>query len=232
MKKLLVSALVAIATSVSAQDCQTVKMTMKIEGLPPEYAGFGDNEITSWTKGELSKQETTGMMGSTVNFFDGKTLTSLSDQMGNKFGYTVSKEELDAENKKESAEKPKIEYTNEKKTLAGYECTKAIITMIGKDKKENKMIAWVTDKLKSPDRYSKGSSRRGMGMDLAELKGYPLGIEMSQNQGGMDMKVVMTATEISTAAIDDAVFKVNTDGYKMSTYTEFKEKMKAMGGGH
>jgi len=74
--------------------------------------------------------------------------------------------------------------------------------------------------------------RRGSGMNYGDLKGYPLAIEAAQNQGGMEMKVMMTATEVSTAAIDDAVFKPNTEGYKMMTYKEYMDKMKAMGGGH
>ena len=93
-----------------AQDCYTVKMTMKIEGLPPEYAGFGDNDIVHYSKGELYKQEMTGMMGSNVSFYDGKMMTALMDQMGNKAGYTVSKEELDASSKKDKGDAPaKIE---------------------------------------------------------------------------------------------------------------------------
>ena len=215
-----------------AQDCYTVKMTMKIEGLPPEYAGFGDNDIVHYSKGELYKQEMTGMMGSNVSFYDGKMMTALMDQMGNKAGYTVSKEELDASSKKDKGDAPaKIEYTNEKKTIAGYECTKAIATSIDKDKKENKVTLWVTDKLKPSEGFMKGG-RRGSGMNYGDLKGYPLVIEAAQNQGGMEMKVMMTATEVSTAAIDDAVFKPNTEGYKMMTYKEYMDKMKAMGGGH
>ncbi|MBK9285912.1 MAG: hypothetical protein IPM51_16575 [Sphingobacteriaceae bacterium] len=232
MKKIIFSSILAfMATVALAQDCFTVKMSMKIEGLPPEYAGFGDNEITSYSKGEKHKQETVGMMGSNVNYFDGTTLTSLSDQMGNKTGYTMTKEELEAEDKKNKSDnKPNIEYTNDKKTIAGYECTKAIVTVIDKkDKKENKVTLWVTDKLKSPDKHSKGMS--GRGMDFGDLKGYPLSIEASQNQGGMDMKVVMVATEVNTDLIDDSVFKANTEGFKMMSYTEYMDKMKAMRGG-
>lgn len=233
MKKIICTAIIALASVAAfAQDCYTVKMTMKIEGLPPEYAGFGDNDIVHYSKGELYKQEMTGMMGSNVNFFDGKMLTSLSDQMGNKAGYTISKEELDAAEKKEkSGTPPKIEYTNEKKTIAGYECTKAIATTLDKDKKENKVTLWVTDKIKQSEGYKKGAAGRGNGMNFGDLKGYPLAIEAAQNQGGMEMKVLMTATEVSTAAIDDAVFKPNTEGYKMMTFKEYMDKMKAMRGG-
>ncbi len=107
---------------------------MKIEGLPAEYAAMGDQETTTYIKGEKNKTEVVGMMGSQTMLFDGKTHTILMDQMGNKSGYTATKEEMD-ETKDKSAPKPKVEYTSEKKMIAGFECTKAIVTSIDKEKK-------------------------------------------------------------------------------------------------
>jgi len=43
------------------------------------------------------------------------------------------------------------------------------------------------------------------------------------------MKISIVATDVSTSSIDDSVFKANTEGYKMSSYKEFKEKMKGTG---
>jgi hypothetical protein len=227
MKKIITSAaLLFISACAIAQDNYTVKMSMKIEGLPPEYAGFGEQEMVNYVKGDKYKNEISSMMMTSVSAFDGTKLTSVTEQMGNKSGFTATKEELDAADKNEKPEaKPKIEYTTDKKTIAGYECTKAIVTSIGKDKKENKMNVWVTDKLKSAQGKKRGA--KGMMMDLGELKGYPLEMEMSQSQQGMDMKILITATEVLTTPIDDATFTVSTDGYKMMTYKEMQEKMKA-----
>ena len=229
MKKIITSAaLLFISACAIAQDNYTVKMNMKIEGLPPEYAGFGEQEMINYVKGDKYKNEISSMMMTSVSAFDGTKLTSITEQMGNKSGYTATKEELDAADKNEKPEaKPKIEYTTEKKTIAGYECTKAIVTSIGKDKKENKMSVWVTDKIKSNQAQGKKRGGRGMSMDLGDLKGYPLEMEMSQSQQGMDMKILISATEVSTTPIDDAIFTVNTDGYKMMSYKEMQEKMKA-----
>jgi hypothetical protein len=47
----------------------------------------------------------------------------------------------------------------------------------------------------------------------------------------MDLKLLVTATEVITAKIEDSVFKVDTTGYKMITYKEMQEKMKAAEGG-
>jgi hypothetical protein len=226
MKKIISTVALTLLTSAFAlaQDNITVKMNVKVEGLPPEYAGFGEQEIVTYMKGDKHKTEMTSMMGSNITLYDGKKLTSLNEQMGNKTGFTATKEELDAEKSKDKDPKPKIEYTTDKKMIAGYECTKAILTSMGKDKKENKMIVWVTDKIKRPE-TSKGGGRRGM-MDMGDLKGYPLEMEMSQSQQGMDMKILMTTNEVITTPIDDSVFNVSTEGYKMMTYAEQKEMMK------
>lgn len=221
---------VMFSLAVHAQNQYTVKMNMHIEGLPPEYSAMADMDMVTYVKGDKMKTETTGMMGSSVTYFDGTKLTSLNDQMGNKFGYTATKEEIEAGDKNDKSEKPKIEYTTETKNIAGYECTKAIVTSVDKDKKEKKMTVWTTDKLTYAHRGIVRAQGRG-GMDLSELKGYPLAMESSENRNGQEMKFVIAATDVSTAAVDDAVFNVSTEGYKMMTYKEMLEKRKAMGGG-
>jgi hypothetical protein len=225
MTKLITTAsLLFLSALAFSQENYTVKMSMKIDGLPPEYAAYGEQETVTQIKGEKTRTEVTSMMGSQVIVFDGKTQTSLSDAMGNKTGFTATKEELETAEKSDKDAKPKIEYTTEKKTIAGYECTKAIIISKDKDKKENKMNVWVTDKIKH-DMKGKRSGGRGM-MDLGDLKGYPLEMEMSTNQNGMDMKIDVVATEVTTTPVDDSVFTVNTDGYKMLTFKDWQQKMK------
>lgn len=233
MKKIATSiALVLVSAFAMAQESCTVKMNLKIDGLPPEYAGFGEQEIVSYQKGDKYKQEMTSMMGSNIICFDGAKLISISEQMGDKSGFTATKEELDAEKAESKDEnKPKIEYTTDKKMIAGYECTKAILTYTSKDKKDKmeKVIVWYTDKLKNPQMSNKAGGRGNrMGMDMGDLKGRPLETEINTNANGQDMKILVSASEVSTANIDDSVFKVSTEGYKMITYKEQKDKMKAM----
>lgn len=231
MKKLITSAAILLFTGFSfAQDNLTVKMSVKVDGLPPELSGMAESEMVIYTKGEKTKEEQTSMMGSSTTINDGKTTTMLIEQMGEKTGWTATNEEIEAANAKDkNADKPKIEYLTDKKTIAGYECTKAIVTMIGKDKKETKTTVWFTEKLKYSPSKTKG--RRGANMNFGDLKGRPLEIELSMNQQGMDMKVMVTTTEVSTSAIDDSVFKADVTGYKMMTYKEMQEKMKAAEGG-
>lgn len=230
MKKFITSVvLVAAATFASAQESITVKMNMKIEGLPAEYAGFGEQEIVNYMKGEKYKQEMTSMMGSSTTLFDGKTMTSVSEAMGEKSGFTATKEEMEAGQKDDKNEpKPKVEYTADKKMIAGYECTKAIVTSTNaKTKKDEKVTVWVTDKIKAPEAQMKTGGRRGGMNNFGDLKGYPLEIEMAQAAQGQEMKIIISASEVSTANLDDNTFKVSTDGYKMYTYKEYQDKMKA-----
>lgn len=235
MKKIIIAAiLVCGLSSLNAQDNYTVKMLIKVEGLPEEYAAMAENEVVVYMKGEKSKSEITSMMMNQTTVNDGLVSTTVMEQMGNKTGWTMTKAEMEADEKENEAKKtkPTIEYTTEKKTIAGYECTKAIVTsLMGKEKKEQQSTVWFTEKIKQPS--SKVSAKKGMmgGPDLSSLKGFPMQTEMSMNQQGMEMKVVSTVTEVSTNAIDDSIFKVNTDGYKMMTYTELKETMKKAPGG-
>jgi hypothetical protein len=231
MKKFICSAaLLLCAAMMNAQDNYTIKMSLKIEGMPAEYAAYGEQEITTYVKGDKTKTEMTSMMGSNKSYFDGKNLTSLNDMMGNKSGFTASKEEMEKMDKKGKEEaKPKVEYTTEKKTIAGYECTKALVKSVDNDKKENVITVWVTDKLK-PTSPEARKARKGA-FDLGDLKGQPLALEAAQSANGMDVKIIMTATEVSTNPLDDSVFTPNTSGYKMMTYSEYMEKMKAMQGG-
>jgi hypothetical protein len=226
MKNIILSAaLVLMSLAGMSQDNYTIKMNMKIEGLPAEYAAYGEQETVTYIKGEKNKLEVTSMMGSQTTSFDGKMFTVLIDQMGNKMGYTATKEEMDASNNKSEA-KPKIEYTSEKKTIAGFECTKAILTSVDKDKKEDQVIVWVTDKIKSD------AKKRGRGVvNLGDLKGYPLEMQMKKMEQGGEMKITIAATEISTESVPDATFVLSTEGYQMSSFKEAMEKAKSMGGG-
>ena len=228
IRNLSIGSLLFFSSAVFSQQNYTIKSSLKIEGLPAEYAAAAEQEMVTYIKNNKQKTEMTGMMGSTIIFFDGKTMTHLNEQMGQKNGYSATKEEMEAAEKdKKNEPKPKIEYTNEKKTIAGYECSKAIATT-SKDGKEEKIIVWYTDKIKIDPALSSKGSRGGM-MDLGDLKGYPLVMEMNMNVQGMEIKTIISAEEVLTTPIDDSVFVINTEGYKMMSYKEWKSLQASMG---
>ncbi|MCE3228529.1 MAG: hypothetical protein K0S32_3080 [Bacteroidetes bacterium] len=232
-KKLITSvASILIAGAAFAQD-YTIKANVKVDGLPPEYAAFGESEKTTTIKGEKTKIEIASMMASSTEVFDGKKMTVITEAMGNKSGWTATKEEMDKvkEEPKKDEVKPKVELTSEKKTIAGYECSKAVITAIEpKDKKEVKFIVWYTDKIKKVSSASSKKRKGGMGggsIEFKEVPGYAMSTEFEMEAPGMGkIKYVETVSEVSTAGVDDSAFKISTDGYPMKTYTEYMEEMK------
>ncbi|MBS1637402.1 MAG: hypothetical protein JST26_15915 [Bacteroidetes bacterium] len=225
MKKLFttVAAVTIAALSLTAQTKEGyVIYDTKIEGLPPEQAAMGEMETKVYFKDGKSMTEVNSMMYSMQTVMDDKGMLMLMDQMGNKFAVKQTKEEMEKEAaaNKDKEKEPKIEYTTETKTIAGYECKKAIVTTyVGKDKKEEKVDVWYCEKFDNPNKQGAG---RG-GSLYKGLKGMPF--EYSMNQNGLKINVV--AKEVSTDPVSDSKFVLSTDGYKMMTM----EELKAMGKG-
>ncbi len=195
---------------------------MKIEGLPPEQAAMmGDMETKVTFKNGKSLTEVNSMMFSQQMAADDNGMTMLMEQMGNKIAVKQTKAEIEKEEAKmkDKSPDPKIEYINETKTIAGYECKKAIITVVDKDKKENKVEMWYSEKFDNPNKEGRG---RGQNI-MKGLKGVPF--EYSSSMG--TMKIKMVAKEVSTDPVADSKFVLSTDGYKMMTMDEIK----AMQGG-
>ena len=197
----------------------TITYNMTFEGLPAEQAAMmGDMEtILSFKEGK-SLSERNSMMGSEITFSDEKGLLMLIDQMGNKVAVMQTKEELDKAAAKDKTPEPKIEYVNETKMIAGYECKKAIFTIVDKDKKETKFDVWYSDKFAGQSKNAKGREALMKG-----LKGMPF--EFSIPLGTFKINVV--AKSVSTEPVPDSKFVVSTDGYKMITIDD----LKAMQGG-
>ena len=222
----LFSTLAVVALSALSLNAQikegSITYDMKMEGLPPEQAAMmGDMELKTTFKNGKALSEMSSMMFSSQTSIDDKGMVSLMEQMGNKIAIKQTKEEMEKEEAKlkDKPSDPKIEYTTETKTIAGYECKKAIITMVGKDKKEEKMDVWYSDKFENPNKDGKG---RGQAF-MKGFKGLPF--EFSNSQGAM--KFSMVAKAVSTDPVDDAKFNLSTEGYKIMTM----EEVKAMQGG-
>ena len=206
------------ALSVSAQTNEGfVLYDMKIEGLPAEQAAMiGDMETKVTFKNGKVLTEMTSMMFTNQTMIDEKGMIMLMEQMGNKMAVKQTKEEMDKEaaKVKDKQPDPKIEYTSETKTIVGYECKKAIVTVIGKDKKEEKMDVWYSEKFANPNKDGKG---KGQGF-MKGLKGMPF--EYAGGQGGMKFKMI--AKEVSIDPVADSKFNLSTDGYKLMTMEEIK----------
>jgi len=220
MKKLF-STLAFISLSVVSLIAQNnegfILYDMKIEGLPPEQAAMvGDMENKVTFKNGKVLTEMTSMMFTNQTVIDEKGMVMLMEQMGNKMAIKQTKDEMEKEaaKQKDKQADPKIEYINETKSIAGYECKKAIISIVGKDKKEEKMEVWYSEKFANPNKEGKG---KGQGF-MKGLKGMPF--EYAGGQGGMKFKMI--AKEVSVDPVSDGKFNLSTDGYKLMTMDELK----------
>jgi hypothetical protein len=217
MKKLFTTlAIVALsALSLNAQIKEgTITYNMTMEGMPPEQAAMmGDMEVKFSFKENKSLIETSTMMMSQQTVIDDKGLTLLVEVMGNKIAVKQTKDEMAKEEAKlkDKTPDPKIEYVNETKTIAGYECKKAIVTMVvGKDKKEEKQEIWYSDKFNYLDKDGKPKG------EIKGLKGIPF--EYTSYRAGFKSKLI--AKEITTESVNDDKFNLSTEGYKIMTMDE------------
>lgn len=131
---------------------------------------------------------------------DNTGVLMLMDAMGQKFYTRKSKEDI----AKRKTPEPLISVTNETKKILGYDCKKAFITVTGNKGTVVKMAIWATDKIRNVPGIGPVNAEA-----LSKLKGMALEVDMEQ--GGIKTK--MTATEISTKPLTDAVFVVSTNGF-------------------
>jgi GLPGLI family protein len=219
MKKLITAAALLVTTVLSAQKEGFVKYTITLEGIPAEQAAMmGDMDSKVTFKGDKVLNESNSMMYTIKSLSDEKSVLILFDMMGNKSFAKASKADLE-KNKDASAKEPKVEMTNEKKTIAGYECKKAIVTVQGKEGESTGEI-WFTEKLP----YVPVAGGRKGGADLYKgING--LMLEFSMSQGPAKMKY--TASQVSLEKVPDSVFALSTEGYTEKSMDEFRK----MGGG-
>ncbi len=218
MKKLVTAVAILLSAFTYAQHEGSVTYVMTMEGLPPEQAAMiGDMETKISYKDKKSLSETSSMMFNTKTLTDENGQLLLMDQMGTKFFTRTSKAEMDKNAEVNKEKEPKIEYVNETKTIAGYECKKAIVTMITKEG-DVKSDIWYTEKV--PYVSQGGGRRQEM---FKGLKGMPM--EFSFKQQGMNIK--MSAKEVSLEKVPDSVFILTTEGYTEKKMDDVKK-----GGGH
>lgn len=219
MKKLILSVAVVIAalSSAVAQVKEgSITYEVTVDGLPPEQAAMMSGmEQKMYFKSGKSRGEMSSAFVNTISINDGKKTTVMMDQMGQKIYFEVTDDD-----KKESKDESKIEYKDETKTIAGYECKKAIVKAKDEKGEEVTTTLWYTDKLP----YSGQGAGRGKSSKFSGIKGAPLEYEMAQGP----FKMKFTATSVSTASVSDSKFVVNTDGYTKMTQEDMK---KMMGGG-
>jgi GLPGLI family protein len=195
----------------------TISYTMDFQGLPPEAAAYmAGAETKTYIKGDKSRAESVTAFSTTIIITDGaaKTQVRLMDAMGQKY---MIKTSLDDYKKKYNPDDIKVKLIDETKTIAGYKCKKAEVTMKDKDGKENLVIVWYSDEVPT---YKSDFKMFG------DIPGMLMEYEIKQQ--GMTIK--FTCKSIVNEKISADKFEIPS-GYPETTEEELKKNMQKMGGG-
>jgi GLPGLI family protein len=220
MKKIILSAAILITSLAGISQIKEGKITYNVvgEGLPQEMAATmdGTEQIVTF-KGNKSRIDIENAFLNMSIINDEKKVTVLTEQMGQK-SYTEAKIE-DVKKKEEENKATEtqavIEYKDETKKIAGYDCKKAVIKSKDEKGEENVTVVWHTDQLP----YSGQGAARGVNK-FKGLKGAPL--EYEAKFGPFNMK--FTATAVSKDPVADSKFVPNTDGYIKKSIDEIKKE--------
>jgi GLPGLI family protein len=209
----LLACLAFLANGVSQNKFEgVIAYSMSIDGLPPEAEQMmKDMETKVYIKGEKSRSETISAFQSTIVISDNvkKESTVYMDMMGKKL-MIKSKMEDPKDSKTPDI---KIKYLNDKKTIIGYNCKNAEVTMKGDDGKELTTIVWYTEEIKAD--FNAG---------YKGLKGVPM--EYDLNNGGQTIK--MTCKAYQKESVPDSKFDPLT-GYTETTKEDFNKMLQGMG---
>jgi GLPGLI family protein len=182
-------------------------ITVSTKDSNPKLAdGFDGATNTIYVKGDLSRSELVSVYGTQSTIIDGKTgnVTVLKEYGDKKFLINMTHADwLEANQKYDSVQ---FSYQNEYKTIAGYNCQKAI----GKLKKGESFAVYFTRELIPGNRDIQYSNR--------SLPGIALEYESDMGQN----KVSFTASMISFEPVPASKFDLPKKGFRIMTYQESK----------
>lgn len=212
----LVAVAIALPTIAQKKFEGTITFGLEYQDLPAEMAAMEamlPDEMTIQIKGDKTRlEQSLGMGMSQVTITDLKkgSGTLLMDMMGKKMAVEMSKEELKEMDKK-GTKKPEFKYVDGTKSIAGYDCKKAMVVLEG----AGEMEVYYTEDLPS-----------GANKQFEGLKGFPL--EYTIDSGQFKMK--MTAKSVKKESLGADLFEI-PDGFDKMTFEEFKASMGGMMGG-
>jgi hypothetical protein len=171
--------------------------------------------MTVSIKGSKARTEMNVGGGTTIEILDyvAKTKVALINMMGQKFAIKQTAQEIE----KENAEQPKgtVNVTNETKSIAGYNCKKAIVTS-DEDGIKSTFEVWFTEELGGKDANFDNPLYK-------DINGVMLEFLIKTPQ--ITMK--LNATSVEKKAVSAKDFEIPAD-YTLTTQEELKSKF---GGG-
>lgn len=220
MKKFILSLVVACATTFTfAQKFEgTIIMGIEYDNLPPEYEAYESmlpKENVLKVKGNKSRVEIPSMGGEQIVIMDSdkKEGVMLMNLMGQKIAMKMGPEDFKATEEAAKEDKSKTEITNETKKIAGYKCTKAIVT----DEEGEEVEIWFTKEI--PTVASENNKLKG------SIDGFPM--QYSMERQGMSM--IVTVTKVDKGTISDTEFET-PEGYQEMSQEDLKGMFGGMGG--
>lgn len=180
------------------------------EGLSDQEKSMLPSEAEMWFSGEQMLMRMPSAMGmETKVLTKGSEMYVLMDVFGNKMAIKSGKEEARKAAKGNKSYKLKT-VTSEKKMIAGYECTKAIMTT----EEGEEMVIWFSRELKvGGDWY----------YNMEGVDGFPL--EFSSSANGMKFKMI--AREVKAEKPGPERFSLPAD-YKVMTQAEMQKMFGGM----
>jgi hypothetical protein len=171
--------------------------------------------MTVTIKGTKSKTDMSSGMGNQTEIIDytDKTKIALLDMMGQKYAIKETADEIQKDMEKEPA--GKVEVTNETKTIAGYQCKKAIVTT-EEDGEKSTYEVWFTSELGSKETNFDKSIYK-------EIDGVLMEFLMKTPQ--ITMK--FTVSSVEKKSVSTKEFEIPSD-YKLTTKEELKSKFGGM----
>ena len=171
--------------------------------------------LTVSVKGSKTKTEISTSMGNQVDITDHveKTKIALLNMMGQKYAIKQNADEIDKEAEKEP--KGTVELSPETKTIAGYLCNKAVVT-VEEDGAKTTFEVFYTSELG----HREANFDKGMYKDIDGVM-----LEFTQKTPQITMK--FTATSVEKKSISTKEFEIPPD-YTITTMEELKSKFGGM----
>ncbi|WP_104736422.1 hypothetical protein [Hanstruepera ponticola] len=212
MKKLLFVLVCVFSLSTFAQESisegvakSKQTMTSDNEQVQAQLDMVGEVLTTTYFKNNNTRSETFNLMsGNSITIMDSDSkemLIMMDNQMVGKKYMTKNMEPGEEDMKNVTIEKG-----DETKTILGYECQEYNLT-VNKDGAEVKMDMYVTDKISA---ISNQAVQMG-----TKVEGFPLYMEMTMSQMGMNIKITHEVTEINKETVSDDKFDMTPlEGYE------------------
>jgi len=183
----------------------TYDIVVNTNNITPKAADLLDGATSViYLKGNSSRSEMNSSLGTQSTIIDGKTgkVTILKDYGEQKYMISLTPENWKASNKKYDG--ISFTYENEYKTIAGYNCQKAI----GKLPNDSTFIVYFTKDLIPVNK------------DFQYLNKNLPGLAMQYEATFGNLKVTYTVSSINFKLVPAAKFDLPRTGYRVMTYEE------------